>query len=392
MNDQLLSRRLLLFALPFIVALFLVTVSKHFNYTPDDTYIYLQFAKNIIHGNGVSFNPGEPTYGFTSPLWLLLIALSGRLGVDLYTAAKSLDLVFAGVALILFYLLANEVIRDAAVSICATVAFSLNIWFLRWTGTGMETSLSIVLLLASILFCLRNRYILSIIFAALLTLVRPETAFLAGLIVADLFVNSQEKRSATNLSVKLLLVYVAIVAPWLIYAFWYFQRLILDSRWSRLTYPAIFFLAAIIMLQNQVLYRRNVVPGIDAFQSGMEFCLIPIGRWLNEHTSPETIVYTPDIGAIGFFSERKICDGAGLISPSMLSLIRDGYTNEKMVERRVYESACDAHYVVDRSFEPERWKGMQGLTPILTRPFSQMGLEDVRLNYYTLYKVTSSQR
>jgi len=495
-----------MFALPFIVVLFLVTVSKHFNYTPDDTYIYLQFAKNIVHGNGVAFNAGEPTYGFTSPLWLLLISLSGKFGVDLYTAAKSLDLVLAGVALIVFYLLANEVIRDAATSICATVVFSLNIWFLRWTGTGMETSLSVALLLATILFCLRNRYILSIILAALLALTRPETIFLAGFIIADVFINSQEKRPAITLTVKMLMMYGAILAPWLIYAqstfgtiipntafakagfhfniddlsstsfdlfktlaasdgialavliavgillprklkvvdadhaefaiekfvlfrqgfvpiawilflilfyvvtganvvsrylllvtplailyaFWYLQRLMIVSRWSRFTYAAIFLLAAMIMLQNQVLYRRYVMPGMEAFQSGMELCLIPIGRWLHDHTPPETIVYTPDIGAIGFFSDRRICDGAGLVSPAMLALIREGNTNDMMMEQRTYESVCGAHYVVDRSFEPERWKHIPGLLPLMTRPFGQMGLGDERVNYYTVYTVASS--
>ena len=452
MSNQ--SRLLILFALPCIVGLFIVTASKHFNYTPDDTYIYLQFARNIIHGNGVSFNAGEPTYGFTSPLWLFLISICGKCGVDLYTAAKSLDLVFAGVALIVFCLLANEIIRDAAIAICATVAFSLNIWFLRWTGTGMETSLSVLLLLAAILFCLRNQYILSIIVAALLALVRPETVFLSGFILADVYMNSNDKQRATKLAVVMALIVAGILAPWLvyaksvfgtiipntalakagfhfsiddisstssdlfktlfasdgialvvlivaglslprklrivdaehaeyaiekfvlfrqcfvaitwiaflilfyivtgtnvvsrylllctpfivIYAFWYLQRYLAISKWNRFMYPAIFILTAIIMLQSQVFYRRTVLPGIEAFQSGLETCLIPIGTWLHEHTSADAVVYTPDVGAIGYFSERKICDGAGLISPAMLALVRQGYTNDMMMSQKMFQS------------------------------------------------------
>src|SRR5258708_25059562 len=141
MKNHPLSKWMLVIALPVIVALFYFSASLHFGYTPDDTYIYLRFAKNLVQGNGISFNPGVPSYGFTSPLWLFIISLGGAMGVDVYMAAKAIDLVFASLALIVFYLLSFELIRDAAVSVCATVAFSVNAWLMRWAGTGMETSL-----------------------------------------------------------------------------------------------------------------------------------------------------------------------------------------------------------------------------------------------------------
>src|SRR6266700_2484630 len=77
-------------------------------------------------------------------------------------------LIVASLSLILLYLLAYEVIRDIGVALCATVTFSVNAWLLRWAGSGMETSLAVLLVLAVFLFCLRNEYFLSIVFAALL--------------------------------------------------------------------------------------------------------------------------------------------------------------------------------------------------------------------------------
>jgi arabinofuranosyltransferase len=48
----------------------------------DDAWIHFQFARNLARGDGLSFNPGQPTSGSTAPLWTLLLAgfylLGGR--------------------------------------------------------------------------------------------------------------------------------------------------------------------------------------------------------------------------------------------------------------------------------------------------------------------------
>src|SRR5262245_18195884 len=40
----------------------------------DDTYVHLQYARNIAEGQGPVVNRGERVYGCTSPLWATLIA------------------------------------------------------------------------------------------------------------------------------------------------------------------------------------------------------------------------------------------------------------------------------------------------------------------------------
>ncbi|OGP58400.1 MAG: hypothetical protein A2V67_02260 [Deltaproteobacteria bacterium RBG_13_61_14] len=49
----------------------------HISAALDDTYIHMRFAENLLAGQGFAFNPGEPTPGTTSPLWVLLLALGG---------------------------------------------------------------------------------------------------------------------------------------------------------------------------------------------------------------------------------------------------------------------------------------------------------------------------
>ena len=45
--------------------------------------------------------------------------------------------------------------------------------------------------------------------------------------------------------------------------------------------------------------------------------------WIKENTKPEDVIATHDVGAIGYYSERKIVDVAGLITPELITKIND---------------------------------------------------------------------
>ena len=62
------------------VLLFLVFGLSFVEYRTDDTYIFLRYSSNLVSGHGLAFNPGEPVYGFTSVLWVLLLAIPIGLG------------------------------------------------------------------------------------------------------------------------------------------------------------------------------------------------------------------------------------------------------------------------------------------------------------------------
>lgn len=156
MNDVKWVKLLIMVSLPLIILIFYLNVVNHFNYTPDDSYIYAQFAKNIVNGNGFAFNAGEPTYGVTSPLWTLIISLSGIFGTDFILTAKIIDVLFASLAILVFFLFANQVLNNYLVALLATLAFSMNAWFIRWSATGMETSLAVLLLLLTLYYCYKN--------------------------------------------------------------------------------------------------------------------------------------------------------------------------------------------------------------------------------------------
>ena len=51
----------------------------------DDTFIHMQYARNLAETGELSFNRGDPSYGATSPLWVGMLALVHLAGGDLAT-------------------------------------------------------------------------------------------------------------------------------------------------------------------------------------------------------------------------------------------------------------------------------------------------------------------
>jgi hypothetical protein len=55
-------------------------------------------------------------------------------------------------------------------------------------------------------------------------------------------------------------------------------------------------------------------------------------KWLNENTSENSVIATHDIGAIGYYTKRRIVDIAGLVSPQFTALMYDSSFPKFMVE------------------------------------------------------------
>ena len=76
----------------------------------------------------------------------------------------------------------------------------------------------------------------------------------------------------------------------------------------------VFTIMLVTFAQNQVLYWWVMKPHLDNFVTGMNNCLKPMGLWLRDNTGGNASVFVPDVGAIGYYSDRVICD-IGLITP-----------------------------------------------------------------------------
>ena len=214
MKEKIFKRNVLFICIPLFVHALLIIF--FISYTPDDTYIHLQFVRNLLRGQGFSFNAGEPTYGSTSPLWVFVIAFGGLFSENYVAVSKVLSVFFAFGAIVLFAFLARMFLENLNYAFACSLVWSVDAWFLRWAPSGMETSLALFLLLLSFLMytkegLTKKGVFISPVIIALLTLVRPEAVLLYVIFLIDFAVCI---RANPKKIVFFVIPYLALLAPW----------------------------------------------------------------------------------------------------------------------------------------------------------------------------------
>lgn len=136
-----------------IVGVFLTLVQRVWGTTVDDTFITLRYARNLAQGYGPTWNTdGVPVEGYTTLLWMLLLALPHVLQLDALIFAK---VVGVACTLATFGLVAWAILRvsarpgDRGVAFAAVSAVGFMAVFAPTTIhaiTGMETALFTCLL------------------------------------------------------------------------------------------------------------------------------------------------------------------------------------------------------------------------------------------------------
>lgn len=152
----------------------------------DDSWIHLQFARQLASGDGLSYNPGQWIGGSTSPLWTALLSLGFLLpggGFLLYT--KALGIVLFAVGVDAAARLAGELGLGPKWRTLAAVLVATSHWLLWSALSGMEVPLFTVLATWGLILHLRERRAArldpsrfdpprSLAVLALATLARPE--------------------------------------------------------------------------------------------------------------------------------------------------------------------------------------------------------------------------
>jgi hypothetical protein len=195
----------------------------------EDALITFRYADNIARGLGFVYNPGERVLGATTPLWTLINALylwlfgSARLYAFGFWLNLGLDLLTIAAIL--------KVLRRAGaslgISVGAIVPLACFSPFVFITSSGMETSLFMALLALSLLALQGERTLTSAALAGLLALCRPEGFLWGGLILLVL------TRRRRRIPWKEVATMGAAVAPWLVFAGWYFRQVVPQSALAK---------------------------------------------------------------------------------------------------------------------------------------------------------------
>ena len=78
--------------------------------------------------------------------------------------------------------------------------------------------------------------------------------------------------------------------------------------------------------------------------------------WMRDHLPADAVVATHDVGAIAYYSERRLVDMVGLVSPDLISTIGDyPALNARLVSKKA------THLAVLRN-----WFSVEGATPLFS--------------------------
>jgi len=111
----------------------------------DDAYISYRYAENLIHGDGLVYNPGERVEGYSNLLYVLLVApaflFTGGIGVYIYSVIINIMC-----ALGAYWVFQKWICRNFSpfitTSACFLFAMSPLVWL--WTASGLETILMLL--------------------------------------------------------------------------------------------------------------------------------------------------------------------------------------------------------------------------------------------------------
>jgi len=126
----------------------LLCLAWYNRFIQDDAFISFRYARNLVSGLGLVWNPGEAVEGYTNFLWTILVAAGMRAGLDPVLFTQVLGICFFACSLLLTYGLAREVgfnVRDALIALLLT---GTNYTFSSYATGGLETQMVTALFLA----------------------------------------------------------------------------------------------------------------------------------------------------------------------------------------------------------------------------------------------------
>lgn len=452
----------------------------------DDAWIHLQFARNLVEGQGFSFNPGEVVSASTAPLWTLALALLFALPFEVVWSAKVL-----GVALLWFSgLLTLRLGRSLALERGWALAGGLVVVMTPRLVWGSLSGMEVLLYTALALYgCCRHLETLGgppcargTAALALAALARPECLLLFPLVLAD------RRRLGQGLPWRQVWLYAGLLAPFLAFnlqtlgkplpntfyakvgpygltgalaagdglraakTLFYYPLLqaqelvsfcaqnnllltclvplgmvyVLRQRGGSWLLPMVLLsfpvfrgmlapfkgalfqhgryaahlipLAAVLGLlglrwawlllgegRDHARWRRLqrwarpavwvgvVLPVLVALPAyaqlygwnvtNIEDMHVRMGRWLAQNTPPDALIATHDVGAIAYFSRRRVLDTAGLVTPRSLAFLPAGGPADAGV-RRLLEREKPAYAVLVPSWYPTLSQARPFLEPV----------------------------
>jgi hypothetical protein len=179
----------------------------------DDSWIHLQFARNLAEGRGFAYNPGVSVPGSTAPLWTILLA-----GLFVIAGAHVAWVKIAGVAAAagsawLARRLAIQWTGEPLLGLCAGLATAWSAPMAWGALSGMEVTLAALLVTGALCAHASDRFTLAALLIGAAALARPESVLLVPLLWLGGPLTL--KRSLASLGIP-----AAVLSPWIAFNLW----------------------------------------------------------------------------------------------------------------------------------------------------------------------------
>lgn len=205
--------------------------------TYEDAYITFRFARNIVHGQGFVYNPGDHVLGTTTPLFTLLLALLAWLTREPYPwIALIVAAIADGVTTIVLAALAYRAGAGRTGAVCISALFAVAAPSIQYAQSGLETSLFSCLLILCCWWYVNQRDILWGVAGGLAVLTRPEAVLLLLILGVDAACRQVAMplahpggRYRRILPWKAIAAVAVVDVPWAVWATWYFGQPISQS-------------------------------------------------------------------------------------------------------------------------------------------------------------------
>ncbi len=263
------------------VAIYVANLLRYADYVVDDSFISLRYAKNLVEGHGLVFNPGERVEGYTNLLFVLVAAAFMKIGLEPVLALKVLCVMASCWVLVLLIKLerlgrssglaaqtaassSGSPLMQRASSLfarqsesrerspqeesSASASLSPLLWllpleaFAYWSVCPMETAWFAALLLSAVYLSFTEmssgRYRGSLVLFVLLSLTRPEGAYLFAVSTVA-FAIAEYVRTGGSVSLRRHIEKVALFGLFFVgYSVWryhYYGELLPNTFYAKVT-------------------------------------------------------------------------------------------------------------------------------------------------------------
>jgi arabinofuranosyltransferase len=115
---------------------------RYFWFITDDAFISFRYARNLVLGNGLRFNPGErvPVEGYSNFLWVMVCAVFEFLRIDITLWPLLVSFACGSLLLwLVFDILRRRLELSTTVAALATLTLGCFPPFALWSSSGLET-------------------------------------------------------------------------------------------------------------------------------------------------------------------------------------------------------------------------------------------------------------